>query len=168
MAYVSPDLAESVGLSDETVSDGSKATEANLNDNNTSTTASAEIREGMGGYKITHDLGFAVGDIDTISIRFFDGVIMTGGDVVFYPYSSGDTDVVTGNQVQVTIVDDAAYQEHDISAMKGDFGDVGTNQISIRLVMDNAGSGRGRFNEIQIEFAETSGAVIFRRRLEYM
>lgn len=157
MAFVSPDLAEGVLLTAETVVDGTKNTEANLNDNNTSTTAGNEIRQAMSGYKITHDLGFAVANLDTISIRFFDGVMMTGGDLVFYPYSAGDTNVVTGNEVQVTLVDDAAYQEHDISAMKGDFGEVAPNTLSIRLVADDAGSLRGRLNEIQIEFAEAAG-----------
>ena len=102
MAFVTVDLAESVGLSAETVTDGTKSTEGNLNDADTGTTASAEIRKGMTGYKITHDLGFAVANLDTISIRLFDGTFMTGGDFVIYPYSSGDTDVVTGNEVQAT------------------------------------------------------------------
>ena len=133
MAFVSPDLAESVNITSETVTDGTIATEANLNDNNTSTTATAEIRQGMRGYKITHDLGFPVANLDTISIRIFDGAFMTLGDVTIYPYSSGDTDVVTGNEVDLVINDDGAYDTVDISAMAGDFGDVGTDQISIRL-----------------------------------
>ena len=114
----------------------------------------------MGGYKITHDLGFAVANLDTLSIQFFDGDIMTIEDVVIYPYSAGDTDVVTGNEQTVRVFDDGAYQSVNLDTMVGDFGDVGTNQISIRLVAAAAGNLRGRFNEIQIDFTETSGAIV--------
>ena len=159
MAFLSPDLAEGVLLTGETVSDGTKNTEANLNDNDTGTQASNEIRQGMSGYKITHDLGFAVANLATLSIRVFDGDMMQADKMVVYPYSSGDTAVVTGNEVTLQIVDNGAYDTINCDAMVGDFGDVGTDQISIRFVSDDAENLRGRFNEIQIDFTESAGGL---------
>jgi len=160
MAFVAPDLAESVAMSGAQDSDGTKTTEANLNDDDTGSTATNEIRAGMTVYKITHDLGFPVANLDTLSIRYFDGVIMTADFTAIYPYSSGDTDVVTGNEEFGFVTDNAAYDEVNLDAMVGDFGDVGTNQISIRIAwIDPLGALRGRFNNIQIDFSEAAGGV---------
>ncbi len=157
MTFVSPDLAESILIVTATATDVSNATEANLNDGSTVTEASVEIRAAMSCYKITHDLGFAVANLDTLSVRCFDGAIMDLGDTVIYPYSAGDTDVVTGNEQNLTINDNGAYDTLVMSAaFIADLEDVGTNQISIRFAYDSVI--RGRFTEIQLEFAEAAGA----------
>ena len=158
MAFVTVNLAESIAITTETATDSSNSTEANLNDANTATTATTEIRQGMAGYKITHDLGFAVGNLSSLSIRVFDGVVMTTGNIKVYPYSAGDTDVVTGNEGTLAILDNGAYDTLAMSAgFLTDLGDVGTNQISIRFAPEDIGSLRGRFNEIEIEFAQIGG-----------
>jgi len=155
MVFVSPDLAEALAISGAEDTDAAVTTEANLNDDDTGTTATSEIRTGMACYKITHDLGFALAGLDSLSIRAFDGDIMDLGDAIIYPYSSGDVDVVTGNEQTLVIADNGAYDTLVLSsAFIGDLQDVGTNQISIRLAYD--GVIRGRFNEIQIEFAEAA------------
>ena len=160
MAFVTVDLAEGVLLTGETVVDGTTNTEANLNDGNTGTSALNEIRKGMSGYRITHDLGFPPANLDTLSVRVFDGVMMTTGTCKIYPYQSDDASVNTGNPGSLTINDNAAYDTLALSAgFIGDLEDVGTNQISIRLVADDGGSLRGRFNEIEIEFTEASAGL---------
>ena len=162
MAFVSPDLAQSIVIGTTgTADDGTPTTEGNLNDNNTGTTAGAEIRAGMTCYKITHDLGFPVANLDNsnMRIRIFDGVIMTaGGLCTLYPYIDGNSVHASVSQV-VTIVDNGAYDDFALdSAFVDALADVGTDQIAIRMFA--TGSGRGRFNEIQIEFFEEAGGAI--------
>ena len=155
MAFVTVDLAESIVIATATATDASNSTEGNLNDGLTTVEAVVEIRAAMSCYKITHDIGFAVANLDTLSIQCFDGSMMNTGVCPIYPYSAGDTDVVTGNEVNLTINDNGAYDTVDVSAIIPDLGDVGTNQISIRIAYDAVI--RGRFTEIEIEFAEVAG-----------
>ncbi len=155
MAFVTVDLAEGVTLSGETVADGTTNTEGNLNDGSTSSSAVNELREGMSGYRITHDIGFAVGEIATLSIRIFDGVMMSTGNAKIYPYQSDDANVNTGNPGTLAILDNAAYDTLALSsAFIGDLEDIGTNQISIRIVGEASSGLRGRSNEIEIEFTQ--------------
>lgn len=154
MVFVTINTANSYAFITQAATDGNIAAETALNDGSTSTTPVVEIRSVMNGYKITHALGFAVSDIDTMSVRFFDGVIMTPGDIYLYPYSSADTSVVTGNEIQVTVVDDAAYQTVVLTAgFIADLQDVGTDEISIRFASADTGGVRGRFNQIELEFS---------------
>lgn len=155
MTFVSPDLAEGVTLTSPTAADGSVNTEGNLNDDNTGTTAANEIRAGMSGYRITHFLDFPVANLDSLSIRVFDGSMMSVQDGVnIYPYQSDDANVTGTNTQNLVVVDDAAYDTLVLSsAFIADLQDIGTNQISIRLACIGS-TFRGRFNEIQIEFAE--------------
>lgn len=160
MTFVSPDLAEEVGITGATASDGSKTTEGNLNDDNTGTQQANEVRESMLCIKITHDLGFAVADLDptNFSFRIFDGAMMTAADGIIYPYSAGDSAVVTGNEGTLAINDNGAYDTLLMSeGFVADLEDVGTNQISIRFTAPDSGTLRGRFNEVQIEFFEDAG-----------
>jgi len=159
MAFVTVDLAEGVTLSGETVVDGTTNTESNLNDGSTSSSALNELREGMSGYRITHDIGFAVGEIATLSIRIFDGSMMSVGNAKIYPYQADDANVNTGNPGTLAIVDNAAYDTLALSAgFIGDLEDIGTNQISIRVVGESGSGLRGRSNEIEIEFTQATAA----------
>lgn len=155
MAFVTVDLAEAIDLDDEAGADQSPATETALNDGSTATEANAEIREDKSGYKITHDLGFPVGNLASLSIRVFDGIISSTGNAKIYPYQSDDVNVTSGNQATLAINDNGAYDTAVLSAgFIADLQDVGTNQISIRVAAEDAGGLRGLFTEIEIEFAD--------------
>ena len=112
MAFISPDLAEGVALTSAAANDGIKTTEANLNDGNTSTTAVNEIRTGMSGYKMSHDIGFSVANIATLKVRAFDGVMTATGNAVINPYSSGDAAVVTGNEQNLALIAKSSKHEN--------------------------------------------------------
>ncbi len=161
MAFVTVDLAERVTPISQTAADASVVTDANLNDADTGTSAGGECRLNMVSYKITHDLGFAVANIDTMSIRVFDGTVMTAGDCEIFPYQSDDANVNTGNPVTLTIQDNGAYDTVVLSSgFIGDLEDVGTNQISIRVTSAATSSVRFIANEIEIEFTEASAGDI--------
>lgn len=165
MAFVTVDLAESgqfltSAVADPVGTDATMTTEGNLNDGLTTADASGEIRGNQAkGYKITHDLGFAVADIDTLAVRVFDGTMMSGGLCSIFPYTSGDVDVASGNGVEVTIPTTGVWTTFTGTAgFIADLEDVGTNQISIRVVGTTLGSAiRGRFTEIELEFTEAAG-----------
>ncbi len=158
MAFVSFDSAEAISIgTDGFADDGSGSNEANLVDNNTGTTPSAEIRAGMACYKAVIDLGFSVANLDNsnLSIRIFDGVVMeVSGLCVLHPYIDGNSVHASVSEV-AAINDDAAYDEFLMpSAWVDELVDVGTDQIAVRFFAVVAG--RGRFNELQIEFSQVA------------
>lgn len=162
MAFVSFDSAQTIligtnGFAD----DGTGSNEANLVDGNTGTTAAGEIRAGMACYKAIIDLGFPVDNLDNsnLSIRIFDGVVMTvGGLCVMHPYIDGNS--VHASVSQITAINDnAAYDEFLMDSSWVDaLADVGTDQIAVRFFA--SGAARGRLNELQIEFSEVASGPL--------
>jgi len=152
MAFVDATDAQSVGGASDAADDAVNNDEPNLNDGNTGTTASAEIRAGMNSYKIIISLGFAFATLDNsnFSVRVFDGAIMDDGLCDLYPYTDANS-VDSGEAVALAIVDDGSYDTVLLpSAFVDALGDLGSDQVAIRLAPSG---GRGRFNNIQVEFS---------------